>query len=35
MLVRGASLATEEPKYGFADREEFNYARAFQNRVAE
>jgi len=34
MLVEGASLAIEEPKYGFADRE-FDYSRAFQNRVAE
>jgi len=34
MLVKGASLATEKPKYGFADRE-FDHARAFQNRVAE
>lgn len=34
MRVEGASLATEEPKYGFADRG-FEYARAFQNRVAE
>lgn len=34
MLVRGASLATEDPKYGFSDRG-FEYARAFQNRVAE
>jgi len=33
MLVEGASLATEEPKYGFADR--FDYVRAFQNRVGE
>jgi CRISPR-associated endonuclease/helicase Cas3 len=34
MLVKGASLATEKPKHGFADRG-FPYARAFQNRVAE
>jgi CRISPR-associated endonuclease/helicase Cas3 len=34
MRVKGASLATEEPKYGFAARG-FEYARAFQNRVAE
>ena len=33
MLVKGASLATEEPKYGFADR--FDHVRAFQNRVGE
>jgi CRISPR-associated endonuclease/helicase Cas3 len=34
MRVKGASLATEEPKYGFEDRG-FDHARAFQNRVAE
>ncbi|QSG09440.1 type I-D CRISPR-associated helicase Cas3' [Halapricum desulfuricans] len=34
MRIRGANLATEEPKYGFEDRG-FDYARAFQNRVAE
>jgi CRISPR-associated endonuclease/helicase Cas3 len=33
MLVGGASLATEEPKYGFADR--FDHVRAFQNRVGQ
>ncbi|MDZ7849831.1 MAG: type I-D CRISPR-associated helicase Cas3' [Halodesulfurarchaeum sp.] len=33
-LIKGASLATEEAKYGFPDRG-FDYARAFQNRVAE
>ena len=33
MLVKGASLATEEPKYGFANR--FDRVRAFQNRVGE
>ena len=34
MLVEGASLAVEEPKYGLAERG-FDRARAFQNRVAE
>jgi 3-deoxy-7-phosphoheptulonate synthase len=34
MIVKGASLTTEDPKYGFADRG-FEHARAFQNRVAE
>lgn len=34
MFVRGASLATEEPKYGY-ERRGFDHARAFQNRVAE
>jgi len=34
MLVKGADLTTEGPKYGFTDRE-FDHARAFQNRVAE
>jgi CRISPR-associated endonuclease/helicase Cas3 len=36
MRIKGASLATEDPKskYGFADRG-FDHARAFQNRVAE
>lgn len=34
MLVEGASLAVEEPKYGFAERG-FDHARSFQNRVAE
>ncbi|EMA56571.1 type I-D CRISPR-associated helicase Cas3' [Halococcus thailandensis] len=34
MLIEGASLATENPRYGFADRG-FDHARAFQNRVAE
>lgn len=34
MLIRGASLATEEPKYGYRHRG-FDHARAFQNRVAE
>jgi CRISPR-associated endonuclease/helicase Cas3 len=34
MQIKGASLATEQPKYGFGDRG-FNHARAFQNRVAE
>lgn len=34
MLVRGACIETEPPEYGFADRD-FDYARAFQNRVAE
>lgn len=34
MLVHGASLQTEVPEYGFGDRE-FEYARAFQNRVAK
>jgi len=34
MLIRGASLATDEPKYGY-ERRGFEYARAFQNRVAE
>lgn len=34
MLIRGASLATEEPQYGY-ERRGFEYARAFQNRVAE
>jgi CRISPR-associated endonuclease/helicase Cas3 len=34
MLVNGASLATEDPEYGFADRG-FEHSRAFQNRVAE
>ena len=33
MLVEGASLATEEPKYGFTDR--FDRVRTFQNRVGE
>jgi CRISPR-associated endonuclease/helicase Cas3 len=33
-VVGGAALATEPPEYGFADRG-FEYARAFQNRVAE
>ena len=33
MLVGGASLATEEPKYGFAER--FDHVRAFQNRVGQ
>lgn len=33
MLIEGASLATEDPKYRFADR--FNHVRAFQNRVGE
>lgn len=34
MLVRGASLATEKPLYGY-ERRGFEHARAFQNRVAE
>jgi CRISPR-associated endonuclease/helicase Cas3 len=34
MLVEGASLATEEPRYGFADRG-FDHARTFQNSVTE
>lgn len=34
MLIEGASLATEEPKYGLEDSG-FGHARAFQNRVAE
>lgn len=34
MIVRGASLATEAPKYGYEKRG-FDHARAFQNRVAE
>jgi CRISPR-associated endonuclease/helicase Cas3 len=34
MQIKAASLATEEPTYGFADRG-FDHARAFQNRVAE
>jgi CRISPR-associated endonuclease/helicase Cas3 len=34
MQVEGASLATEQPKYGFENRG-FDHARAFQNRVAE
>lgn len=34
MLIRGASLATEEPKYGYEQRG-FDHARSFQNRVAE
>jgi len=34
MLIRGAGLATEEPKYSFKNRG-FDYARAFQNRVGE
>lgn len=34
MLIRGASLATEEPLYGY-ERRGFDRARAFQNRVAE
>lgn len=34
MLVQSAGLATEQPKYGFEERG-FEYARAFQNRVAE
>ena len=34
MLIEGASLAIEEPKYGFEERN-FDHARAFQNRVAE
>lgn len=34
MLIRGASLATEEPKYGYEQRG-FAHARSFQNRVAE
>jgi CRISPR-associated endonuclease/helicase Cas3 len=34
MLVRGASLVTEKPKYGFVDRG-FDRARAFQNRVGK
>jgi CRISPR-associated endonuclease/helicase Cas3 len=33
MRIEGASLTTEEAKYGFADR--FDHARAFQNLVAE
>lgn len=35
--VSGASLATEPPKYGLADRfgDSFDEARAFQNRVVE
>ena len=33
-MVRGASLATEEPKYGYKQRG-FSHARSFQNRVAE
>jgi len=32
--IDGASLATEQPKYGLADRG-FDHARAFQNRVVE
>jgi len=32
--IDGASLATEPPKYGLADRD-FDHARAFQNRVVE
>ena len=34
MRIEGASLATEDPEYGFEDRG-FDHARAFQNRVAE
>ena len=34
MRIDGASLATESPKYGLADRG-FDHARAFQNRVVE
>lgn len=34
MKVHGSSLATEDPKYGLADRE-FDHARVFQNRVVE
>ena len=34
MRIDGAQLATEEPKYGLADRG-FSSARAFQNRVVE
>ncbi|WP_049928780.1 type I-D CRISPR-associated helicase Cas3' [Halopiger goleimassiliensis] len=34
MRIRGASLATEEPTYGYRERG-FDHARAFQNRVAE
>jgi CRISPR-associated endonuclease/helicase Cas3 len=34
MLIRGASLATEEPEYGYEQRG-FAHARSFQNRVAE
>jgi CRISPR-associated endonuclease/helicase Cas3 len=34
MRIDGASLATEPPKYGLADRD-FPDARAFQNRVVE
>jgi len=34
MHIRGASLATETPKYGFEERG-FDHARAFQNRVAK
>lgn len=34
MRIEGASLATENPRYGFADRG-FDHARTFQNRVAE
>ena len=35
MRIDGASLATEPPKYGLADRDGFDHARAFQNRVVE
>jgi len=34
MLIHGASLATEEPKYGY-QRRGFDHVRSFQNRVAE
>lgn len=34
MKIGGASLATEPPKYGLAERN-FAHARAFQNRVVE
>lgn len=34
MKIEGASLATETPAYGLADRG-FDHARAFQNRVVE
>ena len=34
MLIHGASLATEESKYGY-ERRGFDHARVFQNRVAE
>ena len=34
MRIHGASIATEDPKYGFKERG-FDHARAFQNRVAE